>query len=118
MSHRAKSVVLTLLLALAHALPLAAQNDKANTTQQVVNVNMKFNGGTSLAGRVLQEGTYTVFADGSKVTLSLHGKTVAEAPIQWKDETGKSPYSAIVTANGRITAFHFRGKTQYIVIER
>ena len=37
----------------------------------------------------LKPGTYRVTADDSKVTLTLDGKVVAEAPVQWKDETNK-----------------------------
>ena len=118
MSHRAKSVVLTLLLALALALPVAAQSDTASTTKQVVRTNMKILNSPSLAGITLQPGTYRIIADGSKVTLSLNGKSVAEAPIQWRDEQGKARHSAVATDSGRITAFHFRGNTQYIVIEQ
>jgi hypothetical protein len=117
MPRRAKSVVLMLLVALAQSLPLGAQNDTANATKPVVKDHMKCARCTSLAGTALKPGTYTVVADSSKVTLSQHRKTVAEAPVQWKDEQGKARHSTIVTeSDGRVTEFHFRGQTQYIAI--
>ena len=117
MSGRAKSVVPTLLVALALSLPLGAQNDTANATMPIVKDHMTCNRCTSLAGTALKPGTYTVVADGSKVTLSQHKKKVAEAPIQWKDEQGKARHSTIVTeSDGRVTEVHFRGQTQYVAI--
>jgi hypothetical protein len=117
MSRRAKSVLLTLLVALALPLPLGAQNETANATKPVVKDHMKCGRCTSLAGTALKPGSYTVVADGSTVTLSQHRKKVAEAPAQWKDEQGKPHRSTIVTdSDGRVMEFHFSGQTQYIVI--
>jgi hypothetical protein len=116
MSHRAMSVVLTLLMASILALPMAAQNDTANSTKQVAKANMNFHNATHLAGKELNPGTYTVSADDSKVTLSQRGKTVAEAPIQWKDEQGKAHRSVVVSDGGQVKEIHFAGKRQYVVI--
>ena len=116
MSHRALSVVLTLLMTSILALPMEAQNDTANSTKQVATANLHFSSATHLAGTALNPGTYTVSADGSKVTLSQRGKTVAEAPIQWKDEQGKAHHSSVVSDTGQVQEIHFAGKTQYIVI--
>jgi hypothetical protein len=120
MSHRAMSavVVITLFAALALALPMAARNDTANATRQIVKTNLDLLNTASLGGATLKAGTYTVSADGSKVTFSERGKTVAEAPIQWKDEQGKARFSTVVTDSGQIKEIHFSGKSQYIVVSQ
>ena len=116
MSHRTMSVVLTILVASVLSLPAGGQDNTATATKQVVKANLHFRSATHLAGTALNPGTYTVSADGSKVTLSQRGKTVAEAPIQWKDEQGKSRHSSVVSDSGQVKEIHFSGKTQYILI--
>jgi hypothetical protein len=117
MSHRRKSVVLTILLVGAlGGIAVGAQDNTANATRQVVKANLRFHSATHLAGTALNPGTYTVSADGSKVTLSQHGKTVAEAPIQWKDEQAKARHSSVVSDSGQVEEIHFAGNKQYIVI--
>jgi hypothetical protein len=117
MSHRRKSVVLTILLVGAlGGIAVGAQNNTANATRQVVKANLRFHSATHLVGTALNPGTYTVSADGSKVTLSQHGKTVAEAPIQWKDEQAKARHSSVVSDSGQVEEIHFAGNKQYIVI--
>jgi hypothetical protein len=113
MSHRTMSVVLTILLGVL-ALPAGAQDNTANATKQVVKANLRH--ATHLAGTALKPGTYTISADGSKVTLSQDGKIVAEAPIQWKDGQDKPRYSSVVNDSGHVTEIRFAGKTQYAVI--
>jgi hypothetical protein len=120
MSHRAMSavVVITLFAALVLAMPMAARNDTANATKQIVKTNMDLLNTASLGSTTLKAGTYTVSADGSKVTFSDRGKTVAEAPIQWKAEQGKARSTSVVTDSGQIKEIHFSGKTQYAVISQ
>jgi hypothetical protein len=50
------------------------------------------------------------------VRLSMNGKVVAEAPVQWKDETAKAKYSAFVSEGNKITEIHFGGKTRFVTI--
>ena len=120
MSHRAMSavVVITLFAALAMALPMAARNDTANSTKAVVKTSLDLLNTASLGSISLKAGTYTVSADGAKVTYSDRGKTVAEAPIQWKDEKGKARSTSIVTDSGQIREIHFSGKAQYAVVSQ
>ena len=120
MSHRAMSavVVITLFAALAMALPMAARTDTANSTKAVVKTSLDLLNTASLGSISLKAGTYTVSADGAKVTYSDRGKTVAEAPIQWKDEKGKARSTSIVTDGGQIREIHFSGKAQYAVVSQ
>jgi hypothetical protein len=116
MSRRAMSVVLTLVAALLLAMPMAARkNDTANSNKQI-KTNVDLLNSASLAGKELKPGTYSISADSSKLTISAHGKLVAEAAIQWKDEGGKASHSTVVTDAGQLKEIHFSGKTQYIVI--
>ena len=57
-----------------------------------------------------------VKADSVKVTFSLGGKLIAEAPIQWKDEADEAAHSAIVTESRQIREIHFLGKSKYVEI--
>jgi len=50
------------------------------------------------------------------LTMTKDGKVVAQVPVQWKDETSKPHYSTIVTDGGKITEFHFGGKTRFVVV--
>jgi len=57
-----------------------------------------------------------VKADESRLTVMASGKEVAEASIQWKDETRKPLLSMVVVENGQVSEIHFQGKTRYAVI--
>jgi hypothetical protein len=115
MSRRGMNFVMTILAALALALPVAAKHD-ANDSKSTVKASMSLPSPASLAGTQLKAGDYAVAADDSKVTLSLHGKVVATAAVQWKDERGKAQYSTIVTDGNQIREIHFNGKTRYAEI--
>ncbi|HXZ11530.1 MAG TPA: hypothetical protein VEG64_03975 [Candidatus Sulfotelmatobacter sp.] len=115
MSHRATTIGLAVLVVLALAVPAMARHDAANDAKQV-STRMDLLSPATLSGKALQPASYTVSADESKVTISLNGKIVAEAPVQWKDEAGKARYSAFVTDNNQIREIHFSGKTRYIEV--
>jgi hypothetical protein len=50
------------------------------------------------------------------VTLQLDGKMVAQAPVQWKNETSKAQYSGVVAVDGVVKEIHFGGKMKYVTI--
>jgi hypothetical protein len=102
------------LASLLVALPLAAAEmpaakSKATTTVDVLKP-------MTLAGQQLKPGTYSVSADDSTVTLQMHGKMVAQAPVQWKDEASKAQYSGVVAVDGVVKEIHFSGKMKYVTI--
>lgn len=115
MSHRGMNVVLTVLVALALAIPVAARHDATNDTKQI-STKMDLLNPATLAGKDLKPGSYAVSVGETKVTLSLNGKVVVEAPVQWKDEHSKSRYSAFVTDGNQIKEIHFSGKTRYVEV--
>lgn len=111
---RRSSFVLSALAALAVAMPIAAGVAAAKEKPTTVTLDL-FEAAT-LGGKNLKPGTYRIEADDSKVTLQVDGKVVAEAPVQWKDETSKPAYSKVVTENKQIKEIHFSGKMRYVEI--
>src|SRR5271154_2585849 len=114
MARRGWNLVVPIFVALLVAMPLAARdaakNGKATTSEvEILNTVM-------LAGKQLKPGTYRVTADDSKVTVELDGKVVAEAPVEWKDETSKPRNSNIVTTDDQVKEIHFGGKMRYVAI--
>jgi dolichyl-phosphate-mannose--protein O-mannosyl transferase len=115
MSRRGVNRVVQIVIALALAIPFAAGVASANnskTTSTTMDILMT----VSLNGKQLKPGTYTVTAGDSKVTLAQNGKVVAEAPVQWKDETSKPQHSNIVTTGEQVTEIHFSGKMRYVTV--
>lgn len=103
------------LAALLLLLPLAATSANAKESK-TISTTMHVLNSTSLGGKAVKPGTYRVIADGSTVTMKMGKKVVAEAPMQWKDGDGKSPYSSIVKDAQGIKEFHFEGKSRYIEV--
>jgi Rieske Fe-S protein len=105
------SFVLAVVVAVALAMPLAAwSNTGKKSTASATIVLLR---DAAIGGKQVKAGTYDVKANESTITLSREGKVVAEAPITWKDEQSKSPYSSIVVASGTLKEAHFSGKARY-----
>jgi hypothetical protein len=118
MSRIAKNLAVALLAALALVIPASARENAPKNSKSTVVETMDLLNPATIAGKQLKPGTYEVKADDSKVTLSLNGKVVAEAPVQWKDEQSKAKYSAIVTDGdgNQVKEVHFNGKNRYVEI--
>jgi hypothetical protein len=115
MPRRQLSFALSVLVALAIAMPIVARGAYAKGPKATT-ATLDIFDATSLAGKQIEPGTYRISADDSKVTLERDGKMIAEAPIQWKDETSKARYTNVVTESDKITQIHFSGKMRYIQI--
>jgi hypothetical protein len=115
MSRRGLNCAMTILAALALAMPMAAR-DAAAKDSKATTTTVDIRNPTSLSGKPLKPGSYRVIADDSKVTLKLNGKVAAEAPVQWKEAPSKAKYSAIVTGDRGVREIHFDGKTRYVEI--
>jgi hypothetical protein len=114
MSGRGVNQVVRILVVVALAMPLAARafangSKSTSTTMDILNA-------VSLNGKQLKPGTYTVTVDDAKVTVIQHGKVMAEAPVEWKEETTKPSSSNIVTNNDEVTEIHFGGKMRYVQV--
>jgi hypothetical protein len=116
MEHRRMNLVVTILAALALAMPIAARADNSKTAKPVSRVAVDLHSAATLAGKDLKPGTYQVSADETKMTISRDGKVVAEVPIEWKDGQSKASYTSVVTDSNQITDVHFGGKTKYISV--
>jgi hypothetical protein len=114
MSSRGVNLVVRILVVVALAMPLAARAF-ANGSQST-SATMDVLTAVSLNGKQLKPGTYTVTADDTKVTIAKNGKVVAEAPVEWKDETSKPRNSNIVTNNDEVSEIHFGGKMRYVQV--
>jgi len=115
MVRRGMSVVLTILVALAIAIPAMAKDAGANNAKPT-KTTMEFLNSVTVGGKQLKPGNYVVIADDTKLTIEQSGKVVAEAPVQWKDETKRSRYSNIVSDGDQLKEIHFGGQMRYIVI--
>jgi hypothetical protein len=116
MSRRSMNRVMTVFAALALLVAIAAQTAPAKDTKAGVSTTMSLLNPATFAGKELKPGDYAVSADETHVSLSMNGKVVASAPVQWKDETSKPKYSAFVSQGNKITEIHFGGKTKFVTI--
>jgi hypothetical protein len=112
MSRHGIGYIFAPLAALALAMPLAAHNNAAKNSK-TVSASMEIVNDATIGGKQVKAGTYNVKADETKVTLSLNGKVVAEAPVEWKDEQSKPKYSSITVDSGSVKEIHFNGKARY-----
>ncbi|HKV05163.1 MAG TPA: hypothetical protein VJO53_08675 [Candidatus Acidoferrales bacterium] len=115
MSRRGVYLLVPILVALALAMPLAAR-EAGTKNGKTTSTTLDVLSAVTLAGKQLKPGMYRVTADDSRVTLEQDGKVVAEAPVQWKDETAKPHYSNIVTVGTEVKEIHFSGKMRYVEI--
>ena len=112
MYRRGVKQVVGILIVLAFAM--VARSASANGSKNSATINIL--NAASLNGKELKPGTYTITTDDTKVTVAQNGKVMAEAPIEWKDETNKPRNSNIVTNNNEVTEIHFSGKMRYVTI--
>jgi hypothetical protein len=116
MSRHSINQIFTILAALVLLVSITARTAPAKDAKAGVNTTMTLLNPTTLAGKDLKAGDYAVSVDETHVKLSMNGKVVAEAPVQWKDETSKAKYSAFVVNDNKITEIHFGGKSKFVAI--
>jgi len=110
------NLVLAVIVAVALAMPLAAKSNAGKNSKSGASATVDLPTDASIGGKQVKAGRYEVKADETTLTVKQNGKVVAQAPIQWKDEQGKSIYSAIVTQSGAVLEVHFNGKSRYAEI--
>ncbi|MFZ0583583.1 MAG: hypothetical protein WAN72_02780 [Candidatus Acidiferrales bacterium] len=116
MSRHSMKQIFAILAALVLLVSITARTAPAKDTKAGISTVMTLLNPTTIAGKDLKPGDYAVSVDETQVKLSMNGKVVAEAPVQWKDETSKAKYSAFVINNNKITEIHFGGKTRFVSI--
>ena len=114
-SRRGVNVLLSVFVALVLAMPLAA-HDAGTKNAKPTSATMDVLSNVLLGGKQIKPGTYVVTADDSKVTVAQGRKVIAEAPVQWKDETSKAKYSNIIVTDNQVKEIHFGGKMRYVEI--
>ena len=101
-----------ILIALLVGLALAAPTFAKETA-----VTFSFSQTTKVAGATLPPGDYQVVLNETKATFKQHGKILAEANGQWKKNSGRASYDAIVhDAEGRILEIHIEGRDTYFAV--
>ncbi len=122
MSHRKMNGVLTILAALTLALSVAtfttSAKDAKATVTPVVKTDLRLLTAASLGSTDLKAGEYSVTADDTHAKFLKNGKVVAEASIQWKDESAKAQSTTIVVESNQIKEIHFSGKMKYVEINQ
>jgi hypothetical protein len=118
MSREFTKRLLGVMLVLAMAIPAMAGPRVSKTEKATIKSTLTLPRAIIIAGKDLKPGVYSVVADESKVKISLDGRVVAEAPIQWVDATGKIQQTAVVLdTNNQLKEIRFGGKTRYAVLQ-
>jgi hypothetical protein len=118
MSREFMKRLLGVMLVLAMAIPAMAGPRVSKTDKATIKSTLTLPAAITIAGKSLKPGVYSVVADDSKVKLSLDGRVVAEAPIQWMDATDKTRQTAVVVdSNNQLKEIRFSGKNRYAVIQ-
>jgi hypothetical protein len=112
--------VLTVLATLALVLSIASHTttakDAKSTVTPIVKSDVKLLDSAKLGSSDLKPGDYSVTADDTHAKFFKGGKVIAEASIQWKDESSKSKYTTVVVESSQIKEIHFSGKMKYVEI--
>jgi hypothetical protein len=120
MSRSKMNGVLTILAALTLALSIATHaapaKDAKSTVTPIVKTDLRLLSPATLGGTDLKAGEYSVTADDTHAKFLKNGKVIAEASIQWKDESAKAQTTAIVVDGNQIKEIHFGGKMKYVEI--
>jgi hypothetical protein len=122
MSHRKMNGVLTVLAALALVLSIATHatpaKDAKSTVTPIVKTELRLLSPATLGGTELKAGEYSVTADDAHARFLKNGKVIAEASVQWKDESAKPQTNAVVVDSNQIKEIHFGGKMKYVEISQ
>jgi hypothetical protein len=108
--------------ALTFALSMASHATQAKDAKSivtaVVKTDLRLSTPATLGGTNLQSGEYSITADDTHAKFLKNGKVIAEASVQWKDESAKPQTTAIVIDGNQIKEIHFGGKMKYVEINQ
>ena len=120
MSRSKMNGVLTVLAALTLALSIATHaapaKDAKSTVTPIVKTDLRLLSPATLGGTDLKAGEYSVTADDTHAKFLRNGKVIAEASVQWKDESAKAQNTAVIVDGNQIKEIHFGGKMKYVEI--
>jgi archaeosine-15-forming tRNA-guanine transglycosylase len=122
MSHSKMNGVLTILAALALALSItthaAPAKDAKSNVVPIVNTELRLLIPATFGGTELKAGEYSVTVNDTHAKFLKNGKVIAEASVQWKDESAKPKSTAVVVDSNQIKEIHFGGKMKYVEISQ
>ena len=110
------TILAALTLALSIATHAAPAKDAKSTVTPIVKTDLTLLSPATLGGTELKAGEYSVIADDAHAKFLKNGKVIAEASIQWKDESAKRQSTAVVVDSNQIKEIHFGGKMKYVEI--
>jgi hypothetical protein len=114
---RALTIVFTALtFALSIATHATPGKDSKSIVTPVVKTDLRLVSPATLGGTNLQAGEYSMTADDTHARFLKGRKVIAEASIQWKDESAKRPITAIFIEGNQIKEIHFGGRMKYVEI--
>jgi hypothetical protein len=98
---------IALLAAIAVAVPVFAK-----PISKSINI-----GQSAKVGKTdLKAGEYRLLIDGTKATVQMGNKTVAESEGRWEDRDSKSQYDAVLLSeNGQVKEIRFAGQKRVFV---
>jgi hypothetical protein len=118
--HKMNRALTIIFAALTFALSMASHatpaKDAKSIVTAVVKTDLRLSTPATLGGTNLQSGEYSITADDMHAKFLKNGKVIAEASVQWKDESAKPQTTAIVIDGNQITEIHFGGKMKYVEI--
>ena len=118
--HKIDRILPIIFAALTFALSVATHTTPAKDAKSivtpVVKTDLRLSSPATLGGTNLQAGEYSMTADDMHARFLKNGKVIAEASVQWKDESAKPQTNAIVIEGNQITEIHFGGKMKYVEI--
>jgi len=118
--HKMNRALTIIFAALTFALSMASHatpaKDAKSIVTAVVKMDLRLSTPATLGGTNLQAGEYSITADDTHAKFLKNGKVIAEASVQWKDESAKPQTTAIVIDGNQIKEIHFGGKMKYVEI--
>jgi len=118
--HKMDRVLPIIFAVSTFALSIATHASPAKDAKSVVTpvekTDLRLSSTATLGGTDLKAGEYSVTADDSHARFLKNGKVIAEASVEWKDESAKPQTNAVVIDGNQIKEIHFGGKMKYVEI--
>lgn len=117
MNRRIVSGFLGAVMALAIAMPALAGSRSNGEAKHEMKASLTLPNAVMIGTQQLKPGDYRVIVKETQATFMKDGKTVAQANIQWKDNSAKETVTSVVLDGNQLKEVRFGGKTQSILVE-
>lgn len=105
------------VMALAIAMPALAGSRSTGQAKHELKTTFTLPQPVMIGTQQLKPGVYDVIVKETQATFLKDGKTVAQANIEWKDNSSKPPATSVVLDGAQLKEVRFGGKTQSILVE-